>query len=203
MTIDVQLKKIAASVAKYREFNFLGSDWRKELKNNSLKDTNIGALIRNFDIEKFLNKATDDFKEEDFFKLLKSMYIPKNKFNIGDRVDFVNDYGVVFKDYTITNFALYEFGGYIYDTDKNDTPWCWKLEKNLHLAGTYKKESMDLNLNNGTIAKYETVDFWGNKVYKIDRLLRTAVMVDGRLHTVNSEDEPIQPLSDEWQPKEL
>ena len=201
--IEDQLKKMASSIMRYKNLDSNFYDWRKELKNNSLRDTNAGALIRNFDIEKFLDEAASDFKEEDFFKLLKSMYIPKNKFNIGDSVDFVNDYGVVFKDHTITNFALYEFGGYIYDSDKNDSPWCWKQEKNLHLAGTYKKESMNLILNNGSIAKYKEVNFWGNKVYEIDRLLRTAVMVDGRLHTINSEDEPIEPLSDEWQAKEL
>jgi len=126
--IEKKLNKIAKAIIKYKDFynkdlykkNFY---WKSKIKKNSLRDSEIGALISNFDIEDFMNKVTDDMQEDNLTVLLKKEYQPRNKFNIGDKVDFINDYGVISKEHTITNFTLYEFGGYLYDTDKNSTPW--------------------------------------------------------------------------------
>ncbi|QKF59225.1 hypothetical protein [Aliarcobacter lanthieri] len=206
--IEEKLLKIAKAIIEYRDFfssekTHFKRNWKVELQENSLKNTQIGVLINNFDIEKIIEQIDANSSEEEIFSLLKKVYQAKNQFNIGDKVDFVNDYGVIFKDHTITNFTLYEFGGYLYDTDKNDTSWCWKKEKNLHLSGTYVEPNPDLELNNGSIAKYKEISCWGNRVYLIDDLSINVVMVDGELHTMNGEDEPIEPLKNDWQPKEL
>ena len=159
--------------------------------------------VYNFNLEKIMKKIDDNSSEEKIFSLLKKEYQPKNKFNIGDKVDFVNDYGVIFKDHTITNFTLYEFGGYLYDTDKNDTSWFWKREKNLHLAGTYIEPVIDLELNNGLVAKFSHFDDWDNKVFTIELEPNSVnvVLVDGALHSISDCDEPIEPLIEKYQPK--
>jgi hypothetical protein len=206
--IEEKLLKIAKAIIEYRDFfsnekTYFKRDWKIELQKNSLKKTQIGVLINNFNLEKIMKKIDDNSSEEKIFSLLKKEYQPKNKFNIGDKVDFVNDYGVIFKDHTITNFTLYEFGGYLYDTDKNDTSWFWKREKNLHLAGTYIEPVLDLELNNGLVAKFSHFDDWDNKVFTIELEPNSVnvVLVDGALHSISDCDEPIEPLIEKYQPK--
>ena len=205
--IENKLLKISKEVVEYRDFytknSYFNLDWKIELQKNSLKKTQIGVLINNFNIEKIMKKIDDNSSEEKIFSLLKKEYQPKNKFNIGDKVDFVNDYGVIFKDHTITNFTLYEFGGYLYDTDKNDTSWFWKREKNLHLAGTYIEPVLDLELNNGLVAKFSHFDDWDNKVFTIELEPNSVnvVLVDGVLHSISDYDEPLGILKKEHQPK--
>ncbi|MCT7591523.1 MULTISPECIES: hypothetical protein [Arcobacteraceae] len=206
--IEEKLLKIAKAIIKYKDFynkdlckkNFY---WKSELKKNSLRDSEVGVLINNFDIEKIIEQIDDNSSEEKIFSLLKKEYQPKNQFIIGDKVDFVNDYGVIFKDHTITNFTLYEFGGYLYDTDKNDTSWCWKKEKNLHLTGTYVEPNLDLELNNGSFAKFSHFDYWDNKVFIIKTEWNSfnAVFIDGVLHSISDHDEPIEPIHNKYQPK--
>lgn len=205
--IENKLIKISKEVVEYRDFytknSYFNLDWKIELQKNSLKKTQIGVLINNFNIEKIMKKIDDNSSEEKIFSLLKKEYQPKNKFNIGDKVDFVNDYGVIFKDHTITNFTLYEFGGYLYDTDKNNTSWFWKREKNLHLAGTYIEPVLDLELNNGLVAKFSHFDDWDNKVFTIELEPNSVnvVLVDGVLHSISDYDEPLGILKKEHQPK--
>ena len=102
--IQKKLLKIAKAIGKYQKF-FEKNIWKNELKKNSLKDSDIGVLINNFDIESFMNKFTDDMKENEFTDLLIKEYQPKNKFNIGDKVDFINDYGVGFNDKEFERFT--------------------------------------------------------------------------------------------------
>lgn len=127
----------------------------------------------------------------------------KNKFNVGDKVDFVNDYGVIFKDKTITEVNFID-GVYRYQVEPNDTPWFLKYEKNLHLAGTYDENSLDLELNNGMIAKFAYCDDNANKIYKFEHegLPMTAILIDGSLHSISDFEEPIGSLKDEFQPKQ-
>ena len=200
--IQKKLLKIEKAIGKYQKF-FEKNIWKNELKKNSLKDSDIGVLINNFDIESFMNKFTDDMKENEFTDLLIKEYQPKNKFNIGDKVDFINDYGVVFSEQTITNFTLYEFGGYLYDTDKNCTSWCWYKEKNLKPINTYKIKNFDMELNNGLIAKFLHFSYWDNRMYIIENNQRifNAVLVDSVLYSVTDDDEPIEPLNNEYQAK--
>lgn len=200
--IQKKLLKIAKAISKYQKF-FEKNIWKNELKKNSLKDSDIGVLINNFDIESFMNKFTDDMKENEFTDLLIKEYQPKNKFNIGDKVDFINDYGVVFSEQTITNFTLYEFGGYLYDTDKNCTSWCWYKEKNLKPINTYEIQNFDMELNNGLIAKFLHFSYWDNRMYIIENNQRifNAVLVDSVLYSVTDDDEPIEPLNNEYQAK--
>lgn len=200
--IQKKLLKIAKAIGKYQKF-FEKNIWKNELKKNSLKDSDIGVLINNFDIESFMNKFTDDMKENEFTDLLIKEYQPKNKFNIGDKVDFINDYGVVFSEQTITNFTLYEFGGYLYDTDKNCTSWCWYKEKNLKPINTYEIQNFDMELNNGLIAKFLHFSYWDNRMYIIENNQRifNAVLVDSVLYSVTDDDEPIEPLNNEYQAK--
>ena len=56
--IQKKLLKIAKAIGKYQKF-FEKNIWKNELKKNSLKDSDIGVLINNFDIESFMNKFTD------------------------------------------------------------------------------------------------------------------------------------------------
>lgn len=206
--IEKRIIKIAKAVIKHREFYFESRvfskcNWVVELQKNSLEDTQVRTLIEHFNLDSFINDFNDEISEDEIITLLKKEYQAKNKFNIGDKVDFVNDYGAIFKGHTITNFTLYEFGGYLYDTDKNDTSWCWKREKNLHISGTYVIPNPDLVLNNGLIAKFSHFDDWDNRVFTIELESNSVnvVLVDGLLHTISDYDEPLGVLKKEYQPK--
>jgi hypothetical protein len=125
----------------------------------------------------------------------------KAKFKKGEKVDFVNDYGVIFTDFEITDVELTE-DGYKYQVIPNDTPWFWKYEKNLHHAGTYKKENLDIKLNNNSIAQFLNYDDWGNIVFNITNgeYSFNAVMLNNLLYSISDYDEPIEPLKKEYQP---
>lgn len=76
-------------------------------------------------------------------------------------------------------------------------------EKNLHLAGTYIEPVLDLELNNGLVAKFSHFDDWDNKVFTIELEPNSVnvVLVDGALHSISDCDEPIEPLIEKYQPK--
>ncbi|MEV9478302.1 hypothetical protein, partial [Aliarcobacter butzleri] len=66
--IEEKLLKIAKAIIKYKDFynkdlykkNFY---WKSELKKNSLRDSEIGVLINNFDIEKIIEQIDDNSSE--------------------------------------------------------------------------------------------------------------------------------------------
>ncbi len=130
--------------------------------------------------------------------------IEKNdsKFKVGDKVDYVNDYSVCFKNKTITKVN----DDRTYEIEPTDTPWISKPEKNLHLAGTWDSKNLDKKLNNGKKAKFLGCDDWGNQLFDIpfksDSARKdsfTAVEVNGLLNTITDEGEPNNPLIDELQ----
>lgn len=130
----------------------------------------------------------------------------KSKFNIGDKVDFVNDYGVLFEGKTITGVESTD-NGYKYQIEPTDTPWVLKYEKNLHLAGTYKAPNLDLELFNGSIAKFKGYDDWSRKLYQYEWNSKkfTGVYLDERvLYSITKDyGEPDCPLREELQPKPI
>ena len=60
----------------------------------------------------------------------------------------------------------------------------------------------NLNLKNGTTAKFLREDYWGRPVYLIDGKIRACcVNLNGTfLHTMTTYGEPIAPLRAEYQP---
>jgi hypothetical protein len=126
----------------------------------------------------------------------------ENKFNIGDKVDFVNDYGVIFKDKVITDVKLIN-GEFRYQIEPNDTPWFLIYEKNLYLAGTYKEPNINIELNNGTIAKFLGYDDWNNKVYCIvigNKSFNAVLLHEKTLYSISDYEEP-SPLKYQLQPR--
>jgi len=123
------------------------------------------------------------------------------KFKVGDKVDFVNDFGVVFPGHVVTGVEI-EYGKYVYNIEPTDTPWRPARERHLYLSGTYKPENFDLPLRNGKTAKFLCHDFWCNKVYLIpdDGKELEAVLVDGSLYTRNSYEEPCCKFDNDLQP---
>jgi len=124
-------------------------------------------------------------------------------FKIDDKVDFVNDFGVIFRDKTITGVELTD-EGYRYHIIPTDSPWFLSYEKNLHHAGTYKAKSFDLELNNGKISKFSHYDDSYNKVYVVQKDEQTsfnAILLDNEtLYSISDYDEPISPLDEQLQP---
>lgn len=135
----------------------------------------------------------------------------KNKYKIGDKVDFVNEFGVIFKDKTITGIDTKEEDPR-YFIEPCDNPWLSKKEKFLHYKDTYAIKNHDLELNNGSIAMFSHYDFWHNKIYKIKDENRTfdAVLIefiteeDKRIfYSISTEEEPLSPLRTELQIKKI
>ena len=126
----------------------------------------------------------------------------KTKFNVGDKVDYVNDFGVVFTGHTITELDIREDEiRYFIDIDCS---WVSIKEKNLHPAGTYNPESLDLKLCNGMIAKFSHYDYWCNRVYVIEndgQSLHAVLLNGGTLYSISDYDEPISPLGNQLQPE--
>lgn len=120
------------------------------------------------------------------------------KFKVGDKVDYVNEFGVLFPNHTVISIDDDTENGeikYFIDTS------C-KKEKNLYKPGTYEPENFDLLLRNGKTAKFLCHDFWCNKVYLIpdDGKELEAVLVDGSLYTRNSYEEPCCKFDNDLQP---
>lgn len=141
------------------------------------------------------------------------------KFKIGDKVDFVNDYGVIFKDRIIKEIH-YNFWENYYGNSKNvseeqkndiryvfendDTPWFPHKETNLHLAGTYQAPNLDIELNNGLIAKFSHTTYWGENVYIIETSNKSfnVVLLKGKIHSFHADFEEAGFLiKKEFQPK--
>lgn len=53
------------------------------------------------------------------------------KFKVGQRVVFVNDYGVNFGEKTVTEYEWDDIRGHIYLYEPTDTPWYKTNERNL------------------------------------------------------------------------
>lgn len=129
----------------------------------------------------------------------------KPRYEVGDQVDFVNDYGVIFRDKVIT--GIDERDDEIrYFYAPTDAPWFSVPEKNFHPAGEYEPESFNLKLNNGASAKFIRHDDWGNKLYEIANGEQTvlACLLEGNtLYSVTHDyEEPIAPLHKDMQPAE-
>ncbi len=129
------------------------------------------------------------------------------KFKVGDKVDFVNDYGVVFKDKTITEVESSDYG-FKYQFEPTDTPWHLSYEKNFHLANTYIAPNTDLILNNGICAKFLrfTDGFSGEsqKIFSIQTNKHNfnCVLVGDTLYSISSIfEEPIEALETQFQIK--
>ncbi len=124
------------------------------------------------------------------------------KFKVGDKVDFVNDFGVLFPNHTVISIDKDTEDGEIKYFIDTSCYWVSKKEKNLYLPGTYKPENLDLLLRNGVTAKFLHHDFYGNKVYLIpdDGKELEAVLVDGSLYTRNSYEEPCCKFDNDLQP---
>lgn len=125
-----------------------------------------------------------------------------SKFKVGNKVDYVNEFGVLFPNHTIISIdADTENGEIKYFID---TSCCRvsKKEKNLHKPGTYKPKNFDLLLRNGKTAKFLCHDFWGNKVYLVpdDEKELEAVLVDGSLYTRTLYEEPCFKFDNDLQP---
>ncbi len=124
------------------------------------------------------------------------------KFKVGDKVDYVNDFGVLFPNHTVISIDDDAENGEIRYFIDTDCRWCSKKEKNLHKPGTYKPKNFDLLLRNGKTAKFLCHDSWGNKVYIVpdDEKELEAVLVDGSLYTRNSYEEPCCKFDNDLQP---
>jgi hypothetical protein len=124
--------------------------------------------------------------------------ILNNKYNIGDKVDYVNGYGVLFEDKTIVGFEPTKYGMRYY-ISPTKTPWLSEKEAELFPKGEYKP---NLVLNNGSIAEFIGCSDWCEKLYSItyNENVFKVVLVDGVLHTISDYDEPLTPLKKEFQP---
>ncbi len=127
----------------------------------------------------------------------------EGKFKVGDKVDYVNDFGVLFPGHTVTKLDVQENEiRYFIDSD---CYWVSKREKNLFLPGTYNAENLDIELNNGMVAKFSHYDDWYNLIYVVelsDKSTQNAVLLDGKtLYSITDYDEPVSPLAHNLQPK--
>ena len=123
------------------------------------------------------------------------------KFAIGDKVDFVNDYGICFPNYTVTGIDKTNERDIRFFIDC-DSYWVSKKTKNLYKPGTYIPKNFDLLLRNGSIAKFLCYDFYHRKVFLVpdDEKKIEAVLVDGSLYTRTSYEEPCCELDNDLQP---
>lgn len=124
------------------------------------------------------------------------------KYAIGDKVDYVNEFGVLFKERVITEI----------DTTSVDKPmyfintsayWISKDEYCLYTPGTYIEPSTDLLLKNDVVAKFSHYDDFCRKVYTLpfNNISLNVVLVDGVLFTISDYGEPLSRLKDEYQIK--
>ena len=58
--------------------------------------------------------------------------IPLPKFKVGQRVVFINDYGVNWGTKTITDHRHEEIRGHVYQYQDTDTPWFFTSERNFY-----------------------------------------------------------------------
>ena len=123
------------------------------------------------------------------------------KFKVGDKVDFVNDFGVVFPDRVITGVDTSE-GKARYSIEPDECPWVLSKEKNLWFAGTYDPAVMNLKLNCGAVAKFVGCSDWGDKRFEIEEGGQTfqAVLLNNVLYSISSYEEPNAPLKNKFQP---
>lgn len=74
--IEEKLLKIAKAIIEYRDFfsnekTYFKQDWKIELQKNSLKKTQIGVLINNFNLEKIMKKLMIIQVKKKYFLCLK------------------------------------------------------------------------------------------------------------------------------------
>jgi hypothetical protein len=125
------------------------------------------------------------------------------KFKIGDKVDFVNDYGIVFPDREISGVEIGNFGETRYFTKESDTPWYSSDEKHFHHIGKYVPECLDIKLNNGEIAKFTRFSDWGDKIFTIgkDEKSFAAILANNIMHSSEGDfEEAGFKLLNEFQP---
>jgi len=133
----------------------------------------------------------------------------ENKFQIGDKVDFINDYGVKFSNLIITGVDKEykdEIRYFVAPLEPSFEKWNHSYkEKNLYIAGTEIKIEPDLKLNNGSMAVFLKFNDNYNKVYEIDFKGNkiSTTLVDGSLYTINDYDEPINSLPLVYQPQNI
>jgi len=139
---------------------------------------------------------------DEFKKLQK---LSEAKFKPGDKVDFVNDNGVIFRDKIIEKVEINHNGEIGYITKNSETPWFASPEKNFYPAGEYKEENKDLILENGLVAKFVANGFLsGEKIFEINDggLVYKVILTDGNLYSISSDTEEAQNLLiDDFQPK--
>ena len=117
----------------------------------------------------------------------------KAKFKIGDKVDFVNDFGVVFENKTITGIDFEMTPGEArYYYGPSDSPWFPAKESNLYPAGTYKKSNKDIGLPNKKIAKFLGYGDNYQELYMVDE--KQVVLNDGELYSLSDYGEPIEKI---------
>ena len=118
------------------------------------------------------------------------------KLNIGDEVDYVNDFGVLFKGHRVIELdTSADEESYFINTDCH---WVSKKRKNLYSPGTYKRESRDIKLRNGIVAIFDSSTFFGEPIYKIED--KRVVMIDSFLYSMSQCDEPISHIEECFQP---
>jgi hypothetical protein len=125
------------------------------------------------------------------------------KFNIGDKVDFVNDYGVVFKNKIVIGLDESEEVTR-YFIEPTDTHWISKKAYSLHLAGTYVPPSRDIELQNGTTAEFSHYDDWDRKIFLItigEKTIKAVYLDEDSMYSISGDfGEPCSPLKEEYQP---
>lgn len=130
----------------------------------------------------------------------------KAKYNPGDKVDYVNEFGAIFRDWVIREKDNRYTDEIRYFIEDSETPWYSYREENLHPAGTYLSHSLDIKLNCGGFGVFSHYDEWHKKVYAItseDKFLFNAVMLeDGLLYGYSSYSEPTSKLNDIYQQKQ-
>ena len=128
------------------------------------------------------------------------------KFKIGDKVDYVNNYGVLFENKTIVDIDESGKWGDMYYYEPSDTPWMHVYAKNLHIPGTYISPSRDLELQNGTTAKFLHYDDWDRKIFLIatgEKTIKAVDLDEDSLYSIRGDfGEPCCPLKEEFQPKD-
>ena len=123
------------------------------------------------------------------------------EFRPGQKVDFVNDYGVLFEGRVVTGVTVWDSGEIRYYTAPSEAYWFPVGAHNLCEPGTYAQD-FDLDLNGGDVARFVRFGDWGEKIYAIEAGGRkiSAILTDGALHTLNDWEEPVSPLPDDLQP---
>lgn len=80
--------------------------------------------------------------------------LPKTdpKFKIGQKVVFVNDYGVNFGEKTVSDYEWDDIRGHTYQYEPNETPWYKTNERNLFAVEDVQ------GIANKTKVKYQALD---------------------------------------------